>query len=144
MKKMTKKDILYEMTQTDNFIKETQVAYEKDIVRRSFQFSLRIFKLYRELEKDSMGRIIGKQVLRSGTSIGANIHEAQAAQSRADFAAKMTIASKEARETEYWIKLIEESKLLPANRLVEIKGEIQQLVKIITSIVLTTKRNGHK
>jgi four helix bundle protein len=142
MKKRIKRDILYPMAHTTNKIKESELGYEKDIVKRSFQFSLRIFKLYRELEKDSMGRVIGKQVLRSGTSIGANIHEAQAAQSRADFAAKLTIASKEARETEYWINLIEESNMLPANRLKDIKDEIHQIVKIITSIVLTTRRNS--
>ncbi len=69
-----------------------------DIVERSITYSLRIIRLYRELEKDSVGRVLGKQLLRSGTSIGANVHEAQGAQSKADFIAKMSIAHKEAYE----------------------------------------------
>jgi four helix bundle protein len=72
-----------------------------DIAKRSFQYALRIIKLYRELEKDRVGRILGKQLLRSGTSIGANVHEAQGAQSKADFITKMSIAHKEAYETSY-------------------------------------------
>ena len=67
-----------------------------DIVERSAAFSLRIMKLYRELENDNSGRILGKQLLHSGTSVGANIHEAQGVQSTADFISKMSIAHKEA------------------------------------------------
>jgi four helix bundle protein len=74
---------------------------KNEIVDRGISFSLQIIDLFRELEKDGAGRILGKQLLRSGTSIGANAHEAQGAQSKADFIAKMSIAYKEALETSY-------------------------------------------
>ena len=74
-----------------------------DIAKRTKGFSARIIRLFRELEKDSVGRILGKQLLRSGTSIGANVHEAQGGQSRADFISKISMAYKEARETDYWL-----------------------------------------
>ena len=80
-----------------------------DILERTIAYSLRIIKVYRELERDSVGRVIGKHFLRSGTSIGANVHEAQGGQSKADFIAKMSIAHKEARESAYWMRLIQET-----------------------------------
>ncbi|KAF0162403.1 MAG: hypothetical protein FD188_6 [Ignavibacteria bacterium] len=81
------------------------------IKERSFDFALSIIKLYSELKKYSE-IVLLKQLLRSGTSIGANVHEASAASSKRDFLNKMAIASKEARETEYWLKLISESNLI--------------------------------
>ncbi len=110
-----------------------------DIAERSFRYSLRIIKLYRELQKDGTGRVLGKQLLRAGTSIGANVHEAQAGQSRADFTAKMSIAHKEARETIYWLRLIRESDLIPPVRLADICNETDQLIRILSSILLSTK-----
>ncbi|MDA8164965.1 MAG: four helix bundle protein, partial [Desulfobacteraceae bacterium] len=95
---------------------------------------------FRELEKDGAGRILGKQVLRSGTSIGANAHEAQGAQSKADFIAKMSIAYKEAIETAYWLRLIKESKLVVPDRLQDLSYETEQLLKILSSILLTSKK----
>ena len=76
------------------------------------------------------------------TSIGANVHEAQAGQSRADFVAKMSIAHKEAREAAYWLRLIEEAHLLPAESLSDIADETRQLIKILSSILLSAKRRG--
>ena len=85
----------------------TDGARPQDIRERSFQFSLCIIRLYQGLDKQSnAGRILGKQLLRSGTSIGANVEEAQAGQSRADFISKNAIALKEARETIYWLRLL--------------------------------------
>ena len=110
-----------------------------DIAERSFRYSLRIIKLYRELQKDGTGRVLGKQLLRAGTSIGANVHEAQAGQSRADFTAKMSIAHKKARETIYWLRLIRESDLIPPARLADICNETDQLIRILSSILLSTK-----
>jgi four helix bundle protein len=81
-----------------------------ELEERLFAFSLRIIRLYQRLAKASdLGRIFGKQVLRSGTSIGANYQEAQGGQSRADFISKTSIALKEARETHYWLRLVVES-----------------------------------
>jgi four helix bundle protein len=117
---------------------------QQDIVKRSFQYSLRIIKLYREIEKDSVGRIIGKQVLRSGTSIGANVHEAQGAQSKADFIAKMSIAHKEAYETSYWLHLVQEAKLVPSSRLDALLDETDQIVRMLSSILITSKQQHAK
>ena len=114
-----------------------------DIAERSFRYSLRIIKLYRELQKDGVGRVLGKQLLRAGTSIGANVHEAQGGQSKADFIAKMSVAHKEARETVYWLRLIHDSGLIAPNRLSDIASETDQLVRILSSILLTAK-NGER
>ena len=76
-----------------------------DILERSITYSLQIINLYRMLEKDSVGRVLGRQLLRSRTSIGAKIHEARGGQGKADFVAKLSIAYKEAREAAYWLRL---------------------------------------
>jgi four helix bundle protein len=84
-----------------------------DIRERAFGFAVRVIRLYRHLdEKPGVGRISGKQLLRAGTSIGANVEEAQAGQSRADFISKNAIALKEARETHYWLRLLAASNVL--------------------------------
>ncbi len=114
----------------------------QDITERTVRYSLRIIKLYRTLEKDNVGRILGKQLLRSGTSIGANIHEAQNAQSKADFIAKMSIAHKEAAESAYWLRLIQESQLVSGNRLADLTDETNQLNKILAAILITAKNNS--
>ncbi len=102
-------------------------------------FSLRIIRLYRELETDGAGRILGRQLLRCGTSIGANVHEAQAGQSKADFIAKISVAHKEAREAAYWLRLLRESALVSATRLAPLEDEAQQIGRIIAAIVLAAK-----
>ncbi|RLD77194.1 MAG: four helix bundle protein [Bacteroidetes bacterium] len=109
------------------------------ILDRSFQFSLRSIDLYSQLiaEKEF---IISKQLLRSATSIGANIHEASAAFSKRDFAFKMSVASKEARETQYWLKLLDQSKLVNID-LVYFIEEIVNIINITTAIVKTTQKN---
>ena len=112
-----------------------------DIVERSVRYSLRIIGVYRALEKDGVGKILGNQLLRSGTSIGANVHEAQGAQSKADFIAKMSIAHKEALETAYWLRLILEADLIGPNQLRDLCDETDQLLKILSSILLTSKGN---
>jgi four helix bundle protein len=101
-------------------------------------------KLYRVLEKDRIGRLLGKQLLRAGTSIGANVQEGLGGQSRADFIAKFSIAYKEARETLYWIKLIEEGKLITPARLHDLKEEMLQITRILALILITSKNNSAK
>ena len=98
--------------------------------------------MYRVLAKDDVGQILGKQLLRSGTSVGANVEEAQAAQSKADFVSKLSIALKEARETRYWLTLILESESLPANRLDAIQVEIEEIIKILYTIIQNSKDDG--
>jgi four helix bundle protein len=81
-------------------------------------------------------------LLRSGTSIGANVHEAQGGQSRADFIAKISIAQKETLETGYWLRLIRESGMIKAERVAELVDEVEQLKKILAKILVTSKSRG--
>lgn len=109
------------------------------IENRTFDFALDMIKLYKHLNS-SKEFIISKQLLRSGTSIGANVQEAQAAQSRNDFIAKMSIASKEARETKYWTRLLDSSGYLhDYSDRDKIFTEIEAIINIITKIVKTSQ-----
>lgn len=107
------------------------------IQQKSFDFSLRIIQLYISLKKENE-YVLSKQVLRSGTSIGANIEEAVAAQSRKDFIHKMSISSKEARETAYWLKLLQKSDLTNLDVSLYL-SEIDQIIRILTSIIKTSQ-----
>lgn len=109
------------------------------IEERSFQFSLDIIKVVKDL-KDNNEYIFANQLLRSTTSIGANVAEAGAGQSKKDFVAKMAIASKEARETRYWLRLINEAQLSNLE-LSKYLNEIDQIIKILTKIVKTSQTN---
>lgn len=112
---------------------------ESLVQKKSFEFSLKVISLFRDLKKEKEF-IISNQLLRSGTSIGANIEEASAAQSKRDFIAKMSISSKEARETKYWLRLLKESELTK----IDVKPlllDIEELIRILTSIVKTSQQN---
>jgi four helix bundle protein len=112
---------------------------ESIIKNKSFQFSLKIISLYKHLlsEKEF---IISKQLLKSGTSVGANIEEALAGQSKKDFIAKMSISSKEARETKYWLRLLKESELTSIN-VDTILVDVEEMIKMLTAIVKTSQQN---
>ncbi len=115
----------------------------KDIRERGFSFACRIVKLYQCLAKQKDGgEILGRKILRSGTSIGANLEEATAGQSKADFVSKCNIALKEARETYYWLRLLIKTKVVPANKLSELTNESNELVAILTTIVKKTRSSG--
>jgi len=107
------------------------------IQEKTYSFALRVIALYRAMVSHNEF-VLSKQVLKSGTSIGANVEEAQAGQSRADFLSKMSIASKEARETRYWLRLIRDSKILDTKDVSPMVAEADELVRIISSIVKTT------
>lgn len=112
----------------------------KSIVKeKSFEFALSVIELYKKLVKERE-LVLSKQLLRSGTSIGANVEEALGGQSRRDFLAKMSIASKEARETRYWLELLKHSTLSNVSVEKEIK-DIDELIRILTSIVKTTNES---
>ena len=115
---------------------------ENLIVNKTFHFALNIIELYKFLTGNKE-YVLSKQVLRSGTSIGANVEEATAAQSKKDFIAKMVISSKEARETRYWLKLLEASQLVKHNYQTYIK-DANELVNILTAIVKTAQKNSNK
>ncbi len=108
------------------------------IEEKSFQFALEIIKLYKML-KTNHEYAIGRQILRSGTSIGANVAEGTAAQTRKDFITKMSIASKEARETMYWLRLLKASKLV-AFDFNPLCKDCDELIRILTAIVKTTQQ----
>ncbi len=113
---------------------------KKDSVRdKSYAFALRMIKMYQHLTKDKQEFILSKQVLRSGTSIGANIEEASGAQSNKDFLAKMTIAYKEARETHYWLRLLHDSGYFTENAAISILNDCEELLKMLASIKKTTQ-----
>ena len=113
-----------------------------DIQERSFEFACRVVKLSQAMEKlGSVPRTLSSQLLRSATSIGANVEEAQAAQSKADFTAKMYISCKEAREANYWIRLLIKTQLLPENQLSDLLDESHQLVAILTTITKSSRAN---
>lgn len=113
---------------------------ENIIQTKSFDFALQIIKLYMQLVKHKEF-VISKQLLRSGTRIGANVEEALAGFSKKDFVYKMSISSKEARETRYWLRLLKHSKLTDSN-LDPYLQEIEQIINILTSIVKTTQKNN--
>jgi len=115
--------------------------YDKDniVLNKSFDFALEIIELYKIL-KSKNEFVISKQLLRSGISIGANVEEANAAQSKKDFATKMSIASKEARETRYWLRLLNKSKLVEYDYK-NYLNKIDELIRIITAIVKTAQSN---
>ena len=93
----------------------------------------------RFLEKGRTSRIITSQLLKSGTSIGANVEEAIAAQSKKDFISKMSISLKEARETFYWLRILKEVEAVPFKRLSDILDESEQILKILTKIIKTSR-----
>jgi len=105
----------------------------------SFQFSLDIIKLYKELLQQKEF-VLSRQLLRCGTSIGANVEEAMAAQSKKDFITKMSIASKEARETRYWLKLLSKSQLAVINYQAHLDS-IEHIINILTKIVKTSQES---
>lgn len=110
------------------------------IEEKSFQFALSIINIVKTL-RSKKEYVFADQLLRSATSIGANVSEAGAGQSKKDFIAKMSIASKEARETRYWLRLIKEGKIIKNNMEGEL-DEIEQLIKILTKIVKTSQTNS--
>lgn len=112
---------------------------ENPIQIKSYQFALRIIKLYKYLIIDKNEYVLSKQILRSGTSIGANIEEAIGGQSKADFIAKLQIALKESRETHYWIRLLIDSNYLENKLAKSILNDCEELLKLLNSILKTSK-----
>ncbi|MEA4936382.1 hypothetical protein SDC9_159907 [bioreactor metagenome] len=117
----------------------------KSIVgEKSYAFALRIVKAYKYLTKEQHEFILSKQMLRSGTAIGALIKEAEHAQSKADFISKMNIALKEANETEYWLMLLKDSDYLNDKTYTSIHNNCDELIRLLASIVKTSKNNVEK
>ena len=111
------------------------------ILDKSLDFAIRVVKLYKYLCDEKKEYVLSKQLLRCGTSIGANINEAQAGQSKADFIAKMSIASKEARESKYWVDLLVKTDYLDINEnhVQSLLSDIEEIIKLLTSIVKSSQ-----
>lgn len=111
---------------------------------KSFLFALRIIKMAKYLQSNKKEYILSQQVLRSGTAIGALVREAVHAESKSDFIHKMSIALKEANETEYWIELLHQSEYISKDSYISIQPDINELIKLLISTVKTAKRNNQK
>jgi four helix bundle protein len=121
------------------------MSQQRDITDRTFNFAVRIVNLCKVLdEKPGVGRILSKQLIRSGTSIGANVEESQSGQSKADFVHKLEIALKEARETRYWLRIMITTEIIEQSKLSSLLNESEELIKIIAAIIVKTKQNNSK
>src|SRR5258705_11877009 len=109
------------------------------IAKKAYSFALEIIKLYKHLITNKKEFVLSKQILRSGTSIGANINEALAGQSKRDFVHKLAIALKEARETSYWLNLLKDSNFITPTDFGLLNSACNEILKILNSIIITTK-----
>ncbi len=114
---------------------------ENIVKSKSFGFAVKTVNLYKYLCNDKKEFVLSKQLLRSGTAVGALVREAEHAESRADFIHKMAIAQKECNESIYWIELIKETLYIDNQKFDEINTDAVEILKLITSIIKSTKRN---
>lgn len=117
---------------------------ENTALQKSMNFAVRIVRLYQYLCADKKEFVMSKQLLRSGTSIGANLREAKYAQSASDFISKNSIALKEASETEYWLELLYRTDYLTEKEYGSISADCSEIVKMLTAVINTAKRNSRK
>jgi four helix bundle protein len=118
---------------------EKPEAERTDLRVRTKQFALRVIRLFSALPKRTEAQVIGKQVLRSGNSVGANFREAHRARSDAEFVSKLGDCLKELEETSYWLELLADAEIVPADRLAPLLDECNQLLAIITTIAKKVK-----
>ncbi len=107
---------------------------DNDLVGRTTEFALRVVRMFVSMPKTEVARVLGKQVLRSGTSIGANYHEAQRARFKSEFIAKIGDCLKELDETSYWLELLVRSEIIPESKLAALRDENHQFLAIFTTI----------
>ena len=110
---------------------------DNPVYEKSFEFAVRIVNLYKYLTAEKKEYVLSKQLLRCGTSIGANVAEAQKAQSHADFVTKMCIASKEANETDYWLRLLNRTEYISQRQFVSMRRDVNELIALLTAICKT-------
>lgn len=113
---------------------------ENVLYDKAFLFAVRVVNLYKYLCSEKKEYVLSKQLLRSGTSIGANISEAQDAQSRNDFISKLSISLKEAKESRYWIDLLKETDFLTKQEAGSLLEDLTEVIKLLTSIIKSTKQ----
>ena len=115
-------------------------AANDDLIERTKRFALRVIRLFASLPKTGEAQVLGKQLLRSGTSVGANYREAHRARSRAEFIAKCGDSLREIEESAYWFELLEESGIVPATKLKDLRSEAHELTAIFVTIVKKSKK----
>jgi four helix bundle protein len=120
-------------------VMSSEIKNESKIAKKAYAFAIDIVKLYKKLIDDKREFVLSKQLLRSGTSIGANINEAVSGQSKRDFVHKLSVALKEARETSYWLSLMRDSDFINQASFEDIDKKCIEIIKILSSIILTTK-----
>jgi len=113
------------------------------VVDKSFDFAISVVNLYKVLKTDKKEYVMSKQLLRSGTSVGANVRESQNAESKADFVHKLAIAQKECDESIYWLELLKATEFVNCQEFEKMNGKANELLKIIRSIIISTKQNIH-
>jgi len=113
---------------------------ENIVKEKSYQFALRIVKLDKYLRDKKKEFVLARQILRSGTSIGALVNEGEQAESKADFIHKFAIALKEANETDYWLSILKDSELITTNMYNSLHLDLLELLKLLTSIIKSTKK----
>lgn len=123
---------------------ELKVMKENVLMNKSYAFALRVIKLYKYLCAEQKEYVLSKQVLRSGTAVGALVKEAEHAQSKADFINKMNIALKEANETAYWLMLLKDSDYISVSAYESLYPESEELIRLLVSIVKTSKQRYKK
>ena len=120
---------------------KTEKSMDNIIDQKSKAFAVRIVRFTRYLQEEKKEFVLSKQILRSGASIGANTRERKNAQSKADFANKLSIALKEADETQYWLELLYESDILDKTMYNSLNNDLKEIIAIITSSIITAKNN---
>ena len=115
---------------------------ENIIQQKSFAFAIRIVNAFKYLQSDKKEFVLSKQLIRSGTSIGANVEEAIGGQSKKDFISKISIAYKEARETKYWLRLLEATNHLEEKEVKALLDDVEELCKILSSILVSSKQSN--
>lgn len=113
----------------------------RDLRERTQEFALRVIRMYSALPSSTLARVLGGQVLRSGTSVGANYREANRARSKAEFISKMGDGLKELDETDYWFGLLVKTEVVPEDRMVPLIKEVNELLAIFTTIIKHAKAN---
>jgi len=118
------------------------IGVKKNVIKdKSFKFAIRVVKLYQFIASEKKEYVMSKQLLRSGTSVGAMVREAEHSESKADFIHKMAIAQKEINESIYWLELLKETNYLNSEQYDSINNDAIEIIKMITSIIKTTKAN---
>lgn len=124
--------------------RQSRSGAPRDIEERTLEYGVRAVRLFRALQDsgDRAGWIVGKQFLRSATSVGANVAEARSGESQKDFLHKLQIAQKEARESLYWLRLMKEASLFPSAKLTPLLQETDEIIAVVTAIIRSTRRNA--